>query len=160
MSASAGGGFALMVEGVSLAAVTEVPLVVVVGGRPGPATGLPTWTCQTDLQYVMHTAHGEFPRIVFTPGNLEESFKLTRLGFMLAEKYHTQVYIVSDKLLLESRATAPLMGEEFTNPKLSYAADPLPEDDSYRRFEISGEGYSPRSIPGQPHGHQITNSYE
>lgn len=160
MTASAGGGFALMVEGVSLAAVTEVPLVVVVGGRPGPATGLPTWTCQTDLQYVMHAAHGEFPRIVFTPGNLEESFKLTRIAFLLAEKYHTQVYIVSDKLLLESRMTGPVFNEEYTNQRYSFATDPLPEDDSYRRFEITPDGYSPRSIPGQPHGLQLTNSYE
>ena len=160
MTASAGGGFALMVEGVSLAAVTEVPLVVVVGGRPGPATGLPTWTCQTDLQYVMHAAHGEFPRVVFTPGNLEECFKLTRISFLLAEKYHTQVYIVIDKLLLESRMTGPIFPSEFTNQRYSFAPDHLPEDDSYRRFEVTPEGYSPRSIPGQPHGLQLTNSYE
>lgn len=160
MTASAGGGFALMIEGVSLAAVTETPLVVVVGGRPGPATGLPTWTCQTDLQYVMHAGHGEFPRIVFTPGNLEESFKLTRLAFILAEKYHIQVYILSDKLLLESRLTVPTFASEFTNNRFSFAADPLPEGDSYRRFEITDAGYSPRSIPGQPHGLQLTNSYE
>lgn len=160
MTASAGGGFALMVEGVSLAAVTELPLVVVVGGRPGPATGLPTWTCQTDLSYVMHTAHGEFPRIVFTPGTLEESFKLTRLAFMLTEKYHTQAYILSDKLLLESRMTGPVFNDQYKNPRYSFAQNPLPEDDSYRRFEDLPEGYSPRSIPGQPHGIQLTNSYE
>lgn len=160
MTASAGGGFALMIEGVSLAAVAETPLVVVVGGRPGPATGLPTWTCQTDLQYVMNAAHGEFPRIVFTPGNLEESFKLTRLSFILAEKYQTQSYIISDKLLLESRMTGPVFNEEYTNQRYSFASDPLPEDNSYRRFEVTPEGYSPRSIPGQPHGLQLTNSYE
>jgi 2-oxoglutarate ferredoxin oxidoreductase subunit alpha len=160
MTASAGGGFALMVEGVSLAAVMETPLVVVVGGRPGPATGLPTWTCQTDLQYVMNSGHGEFPRIVFSPGNIEESFKLTRLAFILAEKYHTQAYILSDKLLLESRMTGPNLNEEYENIRYSFAADPLPEDDSYRRFKVTPEGYSPRSIPGQAHGLQLTNSYE
>lgn len=159
MTASAGGGFALMVESVSLAAVAEVPLVVVVGGRPGPATGLPTWTCQTDLHYVMHAGHGEFPRIVFSPGNLEETFKLTRLSFMLAEKYHTQAYILNDKLLLESRMTGPMFPAEFGNPRFSFAAD-LPEDNSYHRFEVTESGYSPRSIPGQPHGLQLTNSYE
>lgn len=160
MTASAGGGFALMVESVALAAMTEVPLVVVVGGRPGPATGLPTWTCQTDLQYVMHAAHGEFPRLVFTPGNLEESFKLTRLAFILAEKYHTQAYIITDKLLLESHMTCPTFDQEYTNSRYSFAKDPLPEDNSYRRFEITPEGYSPRSVPGQPHGLSLTNSYE
>lgn len=160
MTASAGGGFALMVESVSLAAIMELPLVVVVGGRPGPATGLPTWTCQTDLTYVMNAGHGEFARIVFSPGNLEESFKLTRLSFMLAEKYQTQVYILSDKLLLESRMTGQKFADDYNNTRFSFAVDPLPEDDSYRRFINTPEGYSPRSIPGQPHGLQLTNSYE
>lgn len=160
MTASAGGGFALMVEGVSLAAIAEVPLVVVVGGRPGPATGLPTWTSQTDLQYVMHSGHGEFPRIVFTPGNLEESLKLTRLAFILAEKYHTQSYIISDKFLLESRATLSEINPDYINARYSLAPSPLPQDDSYRRFLVNKQGYSPRSIPGQLHGLQLTNSYE
>ncbi|HSW89274.1 MAG TPA: 2-oxoacid:acceptor oxidoreductase subunit alpha [Patescibacteria group bacterium] len=162
MTGTAGGGFALMVEGVSLAGVTELPLVAVVGGRPGPATGLPTWTSQTDLQYVIHAGHGEFPKVVFTPGNLEESFKITHLAFLLAEKYHTQCYIISDKLLLESRMTvdASVIPTEFTNTRLSMAQDPLPEDNSFRRFIDTPEGYSPRSVPGQAHGLQLTNSYE
>jgi 2-oxoglutarate/2-oxoacid ferredoxin oxidoreductase subunit alpha len=162
MTGTAGGGFALMVEGVSLAGITELPLVAVVGGRPGPATGLPTWTSQTDLSFVMFAGHGEFPKVVFTPGNLEECFKLTRIAFMIAEKYHTQVYIIADKLLLESRMTidSSLIPTEFTNQQFSYAQDPLPEDNSYRRFVNAPEGYSPRSIPGQPHGLQLTNSYE
>lgn len=160
MTGTAGGGFALMVEAVSLAGVTEVPLVCMVGGRPGPATGLPTWTSQTDLAFVMHAGHGEFPRVVFTPGNLEECFKLTRLSFILAEKYHTQAYIIADKLLLESRMTTAPFPTEFTNQQYSFAQDPLPEDQSYRRFEVTKEGYSPRSIPGQPNGLQLTNSYE
>ncbi|PWU24311.1 hypothetical protein C5B42_00160 [Candidatus Cerribacteria bacterium 'Amazon FNV 2010 28 9'] len=112
------------------------------------------------MQYVMHAGHGEFPRIVFTPGTLEESFKLTRLAFMLAEKYHTQVYIMCDKLLLESRATTATFPDTYTNPRFSFAANPLPEDNSYNRFEITQEGYSPRSVPGQQHGLQLTNSYE
>lgn len=160
MTGTAGGGFALMVEAVSLAGITELPLVVVVGGRPGPATGLPTWTSQTDLQFVMHAGHGEFPRVVFTPGNLDESFKLTRLAFILAEKYQTQCYIISDKLLLESRMTGPTFANEYANTRYSFAADPLPEDNSYQRFKVTPQGYSPRSIPGQLHGLQLTNSYE
>jgi 2-oxoglutarate ferredoxin oxidoreductase subunit alpha len=162
MTGTAGGGFALMVEGVSLAGVTELPLVAVVGGRPGPATGLPTWTSQTDLSYVMYSGHGEFPKVVFTPGNLEESFKLTHLAFLIAEKYHTQVYIISDKLLLESRMTVDTskIPAEFTNQRFSFVTDTLPEDNSYRRFVDTPEGYSPRSVPGQAHGLSLTNSYE
>ncbi len=162
MTGSAGGGFALMVEGVSLAGVMELPLVAVVGGRPGPATGLPTWTSQTDLSFVMYAGHGEFPKIVFTPGNLEESFKLTRLAFLLTEKYHTQAYIISDKLLLESRMTVEQskLPSEYSNQRYSFAPEALPEDNSYRRFTDTAEGFSPRSIPGQPHGLGLTNSYE
>ncbi len=66
--ATSGGGFALMVEGVSLAGMTETPLVIVVSQRPGPATGLPTRTEQGDLEFVLHAGHGEFPRAVFSPG--------------------------------------------------------------------------------------------
>ncbi|MEP7167152.1 MAG: 2-oxoacid:acceptor oxidoreductase family protein [Candidatus Woesebacteria bacterium] len=162
MTGTAGGGFALMVEGVSLAGVTELPLVVLVAGRPGPATGLPTWTSQTDLSYVIYSGHGEFPKVVFTPGNLEECFKLTRIAFLIAEKYQTQVYIIADKILLESRMTIDrsLIPTDFTNQRFSFAQDPLPEDNSYRRFVDTKEGYSPRSVPGQPHGLQLTNSYE
>lgn len=162
MTGTAGGGFALMVEAVSLAGITELPLVALVGGRPGPATGLPTWTSQTDLTFVMAAGHGEFPKVVLTPGNLEESFSLTRLAFGVAEKYQTQVYLISDKLLLESRMTVDktLIPAESTNERTSFAADPLPEDNSYRRFADSATGYSPRSIPGQPHGFHLANSYE
>ncbi len=162
MTGTAGGGFALMVEGVSLAGIMELPLVALVGGRPGPATGLPTWTSQTDLSFVLYAGHGEFPKIVFTPGNLEESFKLTRLAFLLTEKYHTQAYIISDKLLLESRMTVPQskIPTEYTNQRYSFAPESLPEDNTYRRFMDTPEGYSPRSLPGQPHGLNLTNSYE
>jgi 2-oxoglutarate ferredoxin oxidoreductase subunit alpha len=160
MVGTAGGGFALMVEAVSLAAVTEIPIVAVVGGRPGPATGLPTWSSQTDLQFVLHAGHGEFPRFVFTPGDAQECFDLTRLAFALTEKYHTQAYLVVDRYLLESRLTAKAIGAQYNNERYSLAKDPLPEDNSYRRFVPTPEGYSPRSIPGQAHGLSLTNSYE
>ena len=68
MTATAGGGFALMVEGISLAAMTETPIVVMVGQRPAPATGLPTRTEQGDLLFVLHAGHGEFPRVVLCTG--------------------------------------------------------------------------------------------
>src|SRR4030066_1059085 len=72
MTGTSGGGFALMVEGLSLAAMTETPIVIALGQRPGPATGLPTRTEQGDLQFALYTAHGEFPRVVFAPGTPEQ----------------------------------------------------------------------------------------
>lgn len=160
MTASATGGFALMVEAISLAAVMETPLVVAIGQRPGPATGLPTWTCQSDLQFVINAGHGECPKIVFTPATAQEHFDFTRLAFYLAEKYHLIVFVLSDKFSLESYMTMTRPEDKYANRRYSFANDPLPADDSYRRFEVTPEGYSPRSVPGQPHGLSITNSYE
>jgi 2-oxoglutarate/2-oxoacid ferredoxin oxidoreductase subunit alpha len=160
MTASATGGYALMVEATSLAAVMETPLVIAVGQRPGPATGLPTWTCQSDLQFIINAGHGECPKIVFTPATAEEHFRVTRQAFYLAEKYHLIVFVLSDKFSLESYMTMPRPDSSYQNTRFGFAKDPLPEDDSYRRFEVTEEGYSPRSIPGQKHGLSITNSYE
>jgi len=161
MTASAGGGFALMAETTSLAGIVETPLVVMVAQRPGPATGLPTWTCQADLQFVLHAGHGEFPKVVLAPGNLQACFDLTRLAFELAEKYQTQVYILTDKLILELTQSLPSFASEYTNQRYSMLTETeLPADNSYRRFEVTPAGYSPRSIPGQPHGLHLANSYE
>jgi len=76
MVATAGGGFALMTEAVSLAGMTETPVVIIVAQRPGPATGLPTRTEQGELNFVLHAGHGEFPRVIFAPGSIEEAIAL------------------------------------------------------------------------------------
>ncbi len=78
MVATAGGGFALMTEAVSLAGMTETPIVIIVAQRPGPATGLPTRTEQGDLNFVLHAGHGEFPRVIFAPGSIEEAISHCR----------------------------------------------------------------------------------
>lgn len=163
MVGTSGGGFALMVEGVSLAGIAETPLVVMEGQRPGPATGLPTWTCQADLQFVLHAGHGEFPKVVVAPGDIIEAFNVTRLAFEIAETHHTQVYILGDKFLLESSQSVPRFADMWTNKRFGFAPDVLPEDNSFKRFALSDstqDGVSPRSIPGQAHGLQLTNSYE
>ncbi|MBD3279356.1 MAG: 2-oxoacid:acceptor oxidoreductase subunit alpha [Candidatus Pacebacteria bacterium] len=161
MTATSGGGFALMVEGLSLAGVTELPIVIAYGMRQGPATGLPTWTSQADLQFVLRAGHGEFQRVVLTPGTIQEHFELTQQAFVLAEKFQIPVFILSDKYALESHQT-------MAQPQLSYALkryamvkeQDLPKDDSYRRYKLTRSGVSPRSVPGQAHGLQVTNSYD
>lgn len=161
MTGSAGGGFALMVESLSLLGVTEVPLVILVAQRPGPATGLPTWTGQGDLQFVLRAGHGEFQRVIMTPGTTQEHFELTRQSFELAEKYQLPVIILTDKFLIEAEQTMPMVASEYPLQRHSIATDQdRPEDNSYRRYKVTDSGISPRSIPGQPHGLQITNSYE
>lgn len=161
MTGSSGGGFALMVEGLSLAGVMELPLVILYGQRPGPATGLPTWTSQADLQFVLRAGHGEFQRVVLTPGTAADHYQATRLAFDLAEKYHIPVFILSDKYILESHQTMVAPPVETKVERLGLAtAEELPADDSFRRYAMSDSGVSPRSIPGQQHGFYVSNSYE
>jgi 2-oxoglutarate ferredoxin oxidoreductase subunit alpha len=112
--ATSGGGFCLMTEGLGLAGMTETPLVVIEGMRPGPATGLPTWSEQGDLQFVLHAHQGEFPRIVLAPGDVEEAFYLARQSFDLAEKYRLPVIILVDKNLCESDQSCKVFDTNFS----------------------------------------------
>lgn len=159
MVATSGGGFALMVEGVSLAAMTETPIVVVVAQRPGPATGLPTRTEQADLEFVLHAGHGEFPRAIFAPGTVEECFHLTRRAFELAERFQGPVFVLTDQFLADSmRAVEPfdLSGLEPVRP----GADPLAAGAPYRRHAVTESGVSPRLLPGMSGHLVVTDSDE
>jgi len=159
MVATSGGGFALMVEGVSLAGILEVPLVIDLGMRPGPATGMPTSTEQGELQFVIHAGHGEFPRIVLAPGDATEAFRLTQQAFILAERYQTTVFILTDKYLNEGLWSVP---ESVFLEKLTRAGQNIVSiGPSFKRYDLTGEnGVSPRSIPGTVGGEYIANSYE
>ncbi len=144
---TSGGGFALMVEGVSLAGMIETPIVFVVAQRPGPATGLPTRTEQGDLNLVIHAGHGEFPRAVFAPGGVEDCFYLTHLAFDLAERWQSPAFVLTDQFLADSfRAVEPFDLNALPDP-----AGPLlvPDDPKgYVRFALTENGVSPRAIPG------------
>ncbi|MBN2466611.1 MAG: 2-oxoacid:acceptor oxidoreductase subunit alpha [Deltaproteobacteria bacterium] len=147
MVATSGGGFALMVEGVSLAAMTETPLVIVVAQRPGPATGLPTRTEQGDLELVLHAGHGEFPRAIYAPGTPEECFYLTRRAFESAQQFQGPMFVLTDQFLADSyRAVLP-----FDLEKLPSFIPVLPSVDpgaDYRRYLLTENGISPRLVPG------------
>ena len=147
MVGTSGGGFALMVEGVSLAGMTETPIVIAVAQRPGPATGLPTRTEQADLQFVLYAGHGEFPRAILAPGTVEECFDLTRRAFFLTEKYQTPVFILTDQFLSDSyRAVSPFPVE--TLPAVQTPLNAAPSSLPYRRFALAENGVSPRLLPG------------
>ena len=146
MVGTSGGGFALMVEGVSLAGMTESPIVVVVAQRPGPATGLPTRTEQGDLEFVLHAGHGEFPRAIFSPGTVEQCFHLTRRAFELAERYQGPMFLLTDQFLADSyRAVAPFSVENLDTVRPGTGAV---ESMPYLRFAITESGISPRVFPG------------
>jgi 2-oxoglutarate/2-oxoacid ferredoxin oxidoreductase subunit alpha len=162
MVGTSGGGFSLMVEGLGLAAITETPIVIALVQRPGPATGLPTWTGQADLMFALHASQDEFPRIILTPTDIDECFHLSFMAFNLAEKYQLPVIILSDKYIAESMQTINL------NPALSNTIDRgmlmsnrmLARIADFHRYEITSNGISPRSIPGQKNGVYIANSDE
>lgn len=154
MTATSGGGFCLMTEGLGLAAMTETPLVIVEGMRPGPATGLPTWTEQGDLQFVLHAHQGDFPRIVLAPGDAKEAYDLTRRAFDLADKYQTPVVVLVDKNICEDDQSVPLF--EATPALREKPVSPSPE---YQRFALQADGVSPRVLPGNG-TFFITNSDE
>ncbi|WP_237265216.1 2-oxoacid:acceptor oxidoreductase subunit alpha [Thermoplasma sp. Kam2015] len=147
MTGSSGGGFALMTEAVGLSGMTEVPLVIYEAQRPGPSTGLPTKTEQGDLNQVLGASQGDFPRIVFAPGDIEEAFYLTREAMNIAEKYQTPVFIMSDLYLAEHYDTIDSFDLNFTIDHGLRAKD---NEQDYKRYLITETGISPRAIPGQP----------
>ncbi|MBU1135936.1 MAG: 2-oxoacid:acceptor oxidoreductase family protein [Nanoarchaeota archaeon] len=102
MVGTSGGGFDLMTEGLSLQGISEIPLVVYLASRPGPGTGVPTYSTQADLNIALKAGHGEFPRIVIAPGDPIEAIEKTNEAFYLSEKFNALSIILSDKHLAES----------------------------------------------------------
>ncbi len=103
---TAAGGFALMQEAFSLSGMAELPLVAGVSQRQAPATGVPTHSSQSDLRFVIHAGHGEFPRIVLAPGDPEEAFKAGADALNMAWEYRVPVVVLLDKILSEHMMTA------------------------------------------------------
>jgi len=159
MVPTSGGGFALMVEAVSLAAITETPVVIVIGQRSGPATGLATRTEQSELGFVLNAGHGEFARTVFAPGTIEECFHLTRKAFELAEKYQGPMFVLTDHFFADSyRDLKPIDVSKlpFVRPK----GDPSPVKTPYLRYRITRNGISPRLLPGFSNHLVVADSHE
>ncbi len=159
MVGTSGGGFALMTEGVSLAAIIETPLVTVVSQRPGPATGLPTRTEQADLEMVLHAGHGEFPRAIFAPGTVEACFGLTQKALEVAEASQSPAFVLTDQDLADShRSVLPADASGVACDGL--IADPESVSTPYRRYALTESGVSPRLIPGQSEHLVVVDSDE
>jgi 2-oxoglutarate/2-oxoacid ferredoxin oxidoreductase subunit alpha len=159
---TSGGGFALMNESLGFAAIAEIPLVIMEGQRGGPATGMPTWTGQSDLLYAINASHGEFLRVVVAPGDIEEAFWATVNAFNLAEKFQIPVIILTDKYLLES----PQSVEAFKTDKIKIdrgqilTQGELDRIKNFKRYEFTESGVSARTLPGMPGGQHQANSDE
>lgn len=172
--ATSGGGFALMVESVSLAGISETPIVIFLAQRPGPATGMPTWTEQGDLLFTVNAGHGEFPKIVLAPGGLEEMLELTVKAYDLADIYQTPVMVMSDMFLSENHRTISKSfiervigdykvnrGKLVTNSNVKGQMSNLNiKCQNLLRYKITEDGISERLIPGTPGYFYQVNSYE
>jgi 2-oxoglutarate ferredoxin oxidoreductase subunit alpha len=143
MAATSGGGFALMQEGVSLAGMTETPVVIIVAQRPGPATGLPTRTEQGDLNFVLHAGHGEFPRIIFAPGSIDEAIALAQKSFEMADRYQIPVFMMTDQYFADS---VHIIEDDIKTEarRREYSIF----DNTYKRYSLTENGVSPLTFPG------------
>jgi len=156
MVTTSGGGFALMAEALSLAGMIESPIVIHLAQRPGPATGLPTRTEQGDLELALYSGHGEFPRVIFAPGSIEEAFYLTQRAFNIADKYQISVFILTDEYLLDSYYNIPKL--DLGNLKIEKYI--VKTEKGYKRYEVTDDGISPRGIPGYGEGLVAVDSDE
>lgn len=165
-TATSGPGFSLMAEAIGWAGMNEVPSVVFNYQRGGPSTGLPTRSEQADLMYALNVGHGEFPKIVMAPGDMHECFEDAFYCFNYAERYQTPVIVLPDKVLANNTQTISRFNEEGLKIDRGFLYEPPtgdPYDDveasmaTHKRFEVTEDGLSPRSFPGQPGGiHWLT----
>lgn len=155
MTGSSGGGFALMVEALSLAGMIEVPVVLINVQRPGPATGFPTRTEQGDLRFMIHAGHGEFPRMVIALRDPEDAFYQTARAFNIAEKYQVPVLLMSDQHLADSMTTKKPFDFGRIKIERHIAGEEDIAGESYRRYKFTESGVSPRILPGKIPGQVV-----
>jgi 2-oxoglutarate/2-oxoacid ferredoxin oxidoreductase subunit alpha len=161
MTASSGGGFSLMVEGLSLAGMTETPIVIGLAQRPGPATGLPTRTEQGELLFALYAGHGEFPRVIFAPGTPEQAVHLTNKAFDLAEKYQVPAFVLTDQYLADSSwSYEGLALEKIRNTDYRLRGEAFRSLPAYKRHALTTNGISPLGIPGDGPHLVVTDSDE
>ncbi|NLY37389.1 MAG: 2-oxoacid:acceptor oxidoreductase subunit alpha [Tissierellia bacterium] len=153
MTGTSGGGFSLMVEAIGLAGIAEIPLVIANVQRPGPATGLPTRTEQSDLRFVIHAAQGEFPKMVISPQNHRELYHQSWRAFDIAEKYQIPVILLSDQFLADSSSVIPIQDmldhKDYLVKKLEQTDTiEVDEDGVYKRYQYTDTGISPLKYYG------------
>jgi 2-oxoglutarate ferredoxin oxidoreductase subunit alpha len=152
---TSGGGFCLMTEGFSLAGMSEVPVVVVLGQRTGPSTGLPTYTAQTELFFALHAGQGEFPRLIVAPGDAEQATELSAIAMQISWNCQVPAIILVDKTICEG--TYSYAADEVNIPGLT----PPPETAAkpYQRYAGTLSGISPMRFPPFPGSIIKVNGY-
>ena len=142
MVGSSGGGMALMEEALSLSGMAEIPILAVLSSRPGPSTGVPTYTEQGDLRFALNQGHGEFPKVTASPGSIEEAFYLTSEMLSLVYEFQIPGILLTEKHLSESH-----MSVELSLEKSKWAEPLIDESEDYLRYRITDTGISPMRFP-------------
>lgn len=159
MTATSGPGLSLMVEGIGLASMAEVPAVIVDVQRAGPSTGMPTKTEQSDLNIAIFGSHGDSPRVVLAPSTVEECFYLTIEAFNIAEACQIPVLIISDQFLGQRRETVSPF--DLSDLKLAQRLKPDTEElKGYKRYRLTDNGVSPMAVPGMDGGEHAATGLE
>jgi 2-oxoglutarate/2-oxoacid ferredoxin oxidoreductase subunit alpha len=159
-TATSGPGFSLMAEALGWAGINEVPLVVSLYQRAGPSTGLPTRHEQGDLLFAINAGHGEFPRIVFASGDIEESFYDTLKVFNFAEIFQLPVIHLLDKAIASSVMTCKnfdpnkiTIDRGYLIKKIENKAQDQEKLKHFKRFELKeNAAISPRPSLGTENG--------
>ena len=153
---TSGGGFCLMTEGLSLAGMAELPLVLVVSQRTGPSTGLPTYTGQSDLQFIRYAGQGEYPRLVVAPGDVQESLYWSEIAMNMAWKFQIPAFILTDKTLSEGTYSS----SPADIPELLREESPAWQGTApYHRYADAPSGISPLAFPGMKDAVIKANGY-
>ena len=162
MTATSGPGASLMMEGFSLAGMAEIPIVVVHVQRVGPSTGLPTKSEQADLTQWIHGAHGDFPRIVLSPGTIQECYQFTIKAFNLADRYQLPVILLTEQDYGQNYRTV----KNFDYSKIHIdrgkmlSQKELLSMNDYQRYKFIRDGISPRALPSMKNGIHMVESNE
>ena len=156
---TSGGGFALMNETISFCGAAEIGVVFYLVSRPGPASGMPTWTSQADLLYAIRAGHGDFPKVVLAASDQQDSFDMGAVSLNLAAQLQTPIIVLSDKFIAESSVGLKDLSTIKTKIKLGKILSKTPAN--FKRYNWSvRDGISPRTLPGVIGGEFIANSYE
>ncbi|MBD3850832.1 MAG: 2-oxoacid:acceptor oxidoreductase subunit alpha [Acidobacteria bacterium] len=158
MTATSGPGLALMTEMLGLASMAEIPAVIIDVQRGGPSTGLPTKSEQSDLWQALWGSHGDAPRVVLAPADVEDCFHATVAAFNIAEEAQMPVIVLSDQFIAQRSETLSMLtlDHEVIGRQVPSAGD-LRE---YKRYKDTKSGISPMSWPGMKGGEYQTNGLE
>lgn len=163
MCATSGGGFALMTEGLGLAAMAEIPVVAINCMRAGPSTGVPTKTEQGDLWQALGAAFGDYPRVIAAPLDIGDCFTLMHEIFNVTDKFQCPGIVLCDLLLSEGRLSVDPKLLDF-NPEIDrgelITSNGAVHEEEYLRYKMTASGVSPRAVPGLPGYTHVVSSDE